>query len=199
MRKTQVTAVAGLAAATLLAGGSIVGCGNTSPTATSSAGRAATTSGSATAQPSDYTSLLIPASDIAAARGTFTAQPPTRSPKGIAGVTARFANQTGTRQIRDTILILPEASSAAASLAAAQATLRNTVGSPQAAPVASDGTMVSGTSPNGSTAVTVLLFTEGEAFTTLEFDSAPNDPVPPQFVIDIGQKQDTAIRNGLPR
>jgi hypothetical protein len=45
--------------------------------------------------------------------------------------------------------------------------------------------------------VTVLLFTEGKAFTNLEFDSAPNDPVPTQFVTDVGQKQDTAIKNGL--
>ena len=58
------------------------------------------------------------------------------------------------------------------------------------------GTMVSGTSPDGSKAATVLLFTEGKAFTNLEFDSAPNDPVP-QFVTDVGQKQDTAIKNGL--
>ena len=39
----------------------------------------------------------------------------------------------------------------------------------------------------------MLLFTEGKAFTTLEFDSAPDDPVPPDGVIDLGQKQDTAI------
>jgi hypothetical protein len=43
----------------------------------------------------------------------------------------------------------------------------------------------------------VLLFAEGKAFTNLEFDSAPNAPVPPQFVTDVGQKQDTAIKNGL--
>ena len=45
--------------------------------------------------------------------------------------------------------------------------------------------------------MTVLLFTEGKAFANLEFDSPPNDPVPPQFVTDVGQKQDTAIKNGL--
>jgi hypothetical protein len=46
--------------------------------------------------------------------------------------------------------------------------------------------------------VTVLLFTEGKGFTTVEFDSAPDDPVPPEIVTDIGQKQDDAIKNGLP-
>ena len=57
--------------------------------------------------------------------------------------------------------------------------------------------MISGTALEGSKAVTVLLFTEGTAFVNLEFDSAPNDPVPPQFVTDVAQKQDTAIKNGL--
>ena len=51
--------------------------------------------------------------------------------------------------------------------------------------------------PEGSKAVTVLLFTEGKAFVNLEFDSPPNGPVPPQFVTDVAQKQDTAIKNGL--
>jgi len=58
--------------------------------------------------------------------------------------------------------------------------------------------IVSGPSPDKSKAVTVLLFTEGKAFTTVEFDSAPDDPVPPEIVTDIGQKQDDAIKNGLP-
>ena len=45
--------------------------------------------------------------------------------------------------------------------------------------------------------MTVLLFTEGRAFVNLEFESPLNDPLPPQFVTDVGQKQDTAIKNGL--
>ena len=58
--------------------------------------------------------------------------------------------------------------------------------------------MVSGSSPDGSKAVTVLLFTESKAFVTLEFDSKPGDPVPPEFVTDVGQKQDAALKAGLP-
>ena len=57
--------------------------------------------------------------------------------------------------------------------------------------------MVSGTAPEGSRTVTVLLFTEGKAFVNLEFDSPLNDAVPPQFVTDVCQKQDTEIKNGL--
>jgi hypothetical protein len=70
-------------------------------------------------------------------------------------------------------------------------------GTPAPAAVGTAGTMVSGTAADGSKAVTVLLFTEGKAFANLEFDSPPNDPEPPQFVADVGQKQDTAIKNGL--
>jgi hypothetical protein len=58
--------------------------------------------------------------------------------------------------------------------------------------------MVAGTSPDKSKAVTVLLFTEGKAFVTLEFDSAPNDPVPPDFVQTVAAQQDAAIKKNLP-
>ena len=57
--------------------------------------------------------------------------------------------------------------------------------------------MVSGTSPDKSKSVTVLLFTEGKAFVTLEFDG-PADSLPPQdFVNDVAQKQDAAVKKGL--
>jgi hypothetical protein len=58
--------------------------------------------------------------------------------------------------------------------------------------------MVAGTSPDKSKAVTVLLFTEGKAFVTLEFDSAPNDPVPPDFAQTVAAQQDNVIKSKLP-
>jgi hypothetical protein len=64
--------------------------------------------------------------------------------------------------------------------------------------VGTDGTVVSGSSPDGSNAVTVLLFTEVRAVVRLEFGSAPGDPMPPQVVSDVGNKQEIAIRAGLP-
>jgi hypothetical protein len=36
------------------------------------------------------------------------------------------------------------------------------------------------------------------ATSAASFDSAPDDPVPPEVVTDIGQKQDDAIKQGLP-
>jgi hypothetical protein len=46
--------------------------------------------------------------------------------------------------------------------------------------------------------VTVVLFTQGRAFTTLEFGGPADAAVPPDFVTDVGQKQVAAIKNGLP-
>ena len=65
------------------------------------------------------------------------------------------------------------------------------------AAVGEGGTIVSGTSPDDSKSVTVLIFSEGKSFVTLEFDGKPDDPVPPAFATDIGQKQDAAIKSGL--
>jgi hypothetical protein len=45
--------------------------------------------------------------------------------------------------------------------------------------------------------VTVLLFTEGNAFVQVEFDGPPSALVPPDFVTDVGQKQDAAVKKGL--
>ena len=41
------------------------------------------------------------------------------------------------------------------------------------------------------------MFTEGKAFVTLEFDG-PVDSLPPEdFVTDVSQKQDAAVKKGL--
>jgi hypothetical protein len=63
--------------------------------------------------------------------------------------------------------------------------------------VGTGGTELSGNSPDNSKGVLILMFTEGRAFVTLEFDG-PVDSVPPQdFVTDVGQKQDAAIKRAL--
>jgi hypothetical protein len=203
--KIPMIALAGLAATSMVVGVSVVGCGGNKSSTTSSSGSATSSSSSATAssssaQTADYTGLLIKASDISLPGDTFTAQPPIQNPNGQPGVATVFSNQNDTRKIGDDILILPDPDQAVSELDEEKAALGNMVtgGAPAPAAVGTGGTMVSGTSPDGSKAVTVLLFTQGKAFTNLEFDSAPNDPVPPAFVTDVGQKQDTAIKNGLP-
>jgi hypothetical protein len=202
--KIPVIALAGLAATSVVVGVSVVGCASNKSSTTSSSGSAASTSTTAASSASsaataDYTALLIKASDITLPGDTFTAQPPIQNPNGQPGIAQIFSNQNDTRHIGNTILILPDADQAVSELDEEKAALGDMVkgGTPAPAPVGTAGTMVSGTAPDGSKAVTVLLFTEGKAFVNLEFDSPLNDPVPPQFVTDVGQKQDTAIKNGL--
>jgi hypothetical protein len=203
--KIPMIALAGLAATSMVVGVSVVGCaGNKSSTTSSSgsatsAGSNSATSSSSSAAAADYTALLIKASDITLPGDTFTGQPPIQNPNGQPGVATVFSNQNDSRHVGDTILILPDADQAVSELDEEKAALGDMVkgGTPTPAPVGTDGTMVSGTAPEGSKAVTVLLFTEGRAFVNLEFDSPLNDPVPPQFVTDVGQKQDTAIKSGL--
>jgi hypothetical protein len=181
----------------------IAGCGgksSTSSTDTSSAKPATSSAATSTADAEqDYSKLLIAAADIVAPGDTFTAQAPTLNPAGRPGVATVFSNTDDTREIGDTIMVLPDADAAGIALKGAVDALGSSVtgGTPEPAQVGSDATMVSGTSPDGSKAVTVLVFTEGTAFTTLEFDSAPGDPVPPEFVLDVADKQDQQIKAGL--
>ena len=110
-----------------------------------------------------------------------------------AGVMAEYTHREGgTRQITTTILILPDAAAAAAALAGAAAE----VGNPQTQPAAvgTGGTMVTGTSPDGTEAVAVLTFTEGSAATTIEFDGPPNDPAPADLILELGERQAAKIR-----
>jgi hypothetical protein len=203
--KISMMAVAGVVGASVLVGATVAGCNSDSKSSTASSGSAASTtassssaSSSAQAQPADYTELLIKATDIDAPEA-FTASPPKQNPDGKAGVTTSFSNPDGTHVIRDTILVLPDPSAAATALDSAKTALGGSVsGTPGPADVGSGGTTVSGNSPDGSKSVTVLLFTQGRAFTNLEFDGPANGAVPPDFVTDVGQKQVTAIKNGLP-
>ena len=149
--------------------------------------------GSAAAQSNDYSQLPVDPNLITDSQA-FSAAPFDIDPNGQRGVMAEYTHREGaTRSITTTILILPSAQEATGSLAAAAAQVGNPVSAP--APVGTGGTMVTGTSPDGTESVTVLSFTEGNVATTIEFDGPPNDPAPPDFVTELGQKQDTAIRD----
>ena len=193
---------AGLATTTMVVGVAVGGCSSnkSSTTSSSSAPSSSTsaTSSSAAAQPTDYSALLIKTSDIPG--DAFTMQPPQLNPGGKPGVTALFANAADTKEISDTIYVLANASDAAASLQANITAAGPPVsgGPPQPADVGTGGTMLTGTSPDGAKAITILMFSEGKAAVTIEFDGAANDPVPPDAALDIATKQDAAIKNGLP-
>jgi len=149
--------------------------------------------GSAAAQPGDYSTLPVDPNLITDSLA-YTAAPLDINPGGQPGVTAEYTHREGgTREITTTILILADAEAATASVAGAAAEVANAQTQPAA--VGIGGTMVSGTSPDGTQSVTVLTFTQGNAATTIEFDGPPNDPVPADMVIELGQKQDTAIKD----
>ena len=109
-------------------------------------------------------------------------------------------NTDDTKAIADTILIYPDAATATATLRQASTAVSTIVtgGTPQPFPVGSNGTIVTGTSPDGAKAVTLLMFTKDRALVRLEFDSAPGEPTSPQVVTSVGNMQEIALRVGLP-
>ncbi len=200
----------GLAASSLMVLVAVTGCGSknssspssstSSAASTSAASPSATpTSGSGAAQPSDYSGLLIKPSDIIVPGDTFTLMQtlPVTNPAGVEGV---FANQSASRKIDDTIYVYPDAGAASQALDASAKGVQelSVKATPTQADVGTGGQMAVGPSPDGSKAKAIVMFTEGKAFAVLEFESPPNDPVPPDFVLDLGRKQDAAIKSGLP-
>jgi hypothetical protein len=189
------TVMAGVIAVSTLTGVSLAGCSSHSKTSTPTSGSATTTT--AHAQLSDYTKLLIKASDINAPE-PFTASPAVNNPNGQQGATTTFSDQDRSHAIIDTIQILPDPAAAANALDSARAVQHETLqAKPMSVDVGVDGTTISGSSPDRSQGMTVLLFTEGRAFVTLEFDGPSYALAPPDFVRDVGQKQDAAIKKGL--
>ena len=156
-------------------------------------------SSSASAAPTDYTTLPIKAEDIVSPGDTFTAGEPQLNPGGAQGIAVAFNNEGGTRTIGDSILILPSADAAKASLDGAVAAFNQSIAdpSPQPAEVGTNGTVATGASPDGTKAVTVVTFTEGTAFVLMEFDSAAGDPVPTDFAVSLAQKQADVVKNAM--
>ena len=152
--------------------------------------------GYAAAAPGDFSTLPVDPNLITDSLA-YNAAPPVFNPNGQPGVETVYTHRDGSRQITSTILVLPDAKAASAALDGAKAELAGKVatGNTQPAAVGSGGTMLTGMSPDGSKSVTVLSFAEGNTATTLEFDGAAKDPAPSDLVLELGHKQDTAIRD----
>ena len=118
------------------------------------------------------------------------------------GVEATYHNADNTATIKDSIAVFATPAEATEFLNKVAVDLPKTtvMGTATAAPFGSDGLLVPGTSPDGTTAITVLLFSEQNAVVELEFLSSPGDlnPVPPDFVQSVGQLQFDALKEGLP-
>jgi hypothetical protein len=166
------------------------------PTTSSPAGHTSAAT-PAPAQPSDYTRLLIGAGDISAPE-TFTATAPINNPNGQPGASTTFSNQDHTHVITDSIQVLADPAAALGALKSAKESRDGYVhGVPDPIAIGANGATISGPSPDGGKGVTLLLFTEGRTFVELEFDGPPDAPAPPDFVTDVGQKQDETIKRGL--
>lgn len=154
---------------------------------------------SAQPAPTDYRPLLVTAADVSDDEDTFTERSRDSDPNGQTGASAFFVNAGDNRAIAVTVLIYPDAATASATLTQVAGTLGDQVrgGTAAPAPVGADGTAISGTSPDGSKAVTMLLFTQGRALVRLEFQSAPGDATTSEYVNSIGKMQQIALRVGL--
>lgn len=207
--RTSRTVLAGVAATTALAV-SVAGCGGNKPQPSPSKSGSATSAtsapsspssapaSSAPAQPNEYAKLLIAPSDINAPV-PFTAAPPTGNPNGQPGVTTTFKDDDGSHAIKVTIAVYDDPDSATNALKDAKGQQGGVIKDPSTQPsnIGSGGTMLMGNTPDRSKGVVILLFTEGKAFATLEFDGPTDTLAPPEFVNDVGQKQDAAIKKGL--
>jgi hypothetical protein len=188
-----MTVIAKVVVATTLAGVSVVGCGSHSKSSAPTSGSPTTTH----TQLDDYTKLLIKASDIDAP-DPFTAGPPVNNPNGQQGATMTFTDPDHSHAIIDTIQIMLDPAAAANALdSQRQIHHESLLAKPMSVDVGADGTTISGLSPDHSKGITMLLFTEGKAFVTLEFDGPSFALAPPDFVADVGHKQDEAIKKGL--
>jgi hypothetical protein len=125
--------------------------------------------------------------------------PPVLDPDGHQGVRQEFNHRDGTRGITTTIRMVPNPQDATGSLEAMRADLAPTVlgGGNEPVPVGNGGTLVTGTSPDGTKSVGVLTFTQGNAAVQVQFDGPANDPVPVDLVTQYGQDQAAAINRQL--
>lgn len=198
------TVIAGVAAAALAV--SVAGCGNnkTQPAKSGSATAAPSATSSAPAssappQPGEYAKLLIAPSDINAPVPFTAAAPPTGNPNGQPGVATTFKDDDGSHAIKVTIQVYDDPDDATNALNTAKGQQGGVIKESTTEPstIGSGGTMLMGNTPDRSKGVVILLFTEGRAFATLEFDGPTDTLAPPDFVNDVGQKQDAAIKKGL--
>jgi hypothetical protein len=191
--------IAGVIVASALTGASVSGCSSHQKSSTPASGSSGSPTTTTThVQPGDYISLMIKATDIGAPEPFTATGPPVNNPNGQQGATITFSDQDKSHTIIDTIQVLPDPAAAANQLDSAKALHREALlAKPLSAEVGVDGVTISGTSPDHSKGETVLLFTEGKAFVTLEFDGPTFALAPSEFVLDVGHKQDDAIKKGL--
>jgi hypothetical protein len=210
---------AGLAATALLFSVGLVGCGSDKSTTAASTSAAPVTSSAtagaapksmyqdspAEASPSDsepseeqsvdFSTLLIPASDLGP---SVTASGPAPLPDNTPGVSQVYSSTQNGRRIIDMIVVFPDAAAADSNFVSNSATTSEVVtGTPQPAQVGDKGTVVAGKSPDGSKDVTLVMFSQGKALVHMTFESPSGDAADPDTVLEIAKQQADAVKNGL--
>jgi hypothetical protein len=176
---------------------------SSSPVPTLPAFTPTTTTTSPEAAPAvDYSRLLLTAADVSDEEDRFSQRSSKPDADGIPGASVFFVNAEDTRAITDTIVAYPNAAAASAALQQVIADPSKVVsgGAPRPFPVGTGGTggtIITGTAPDGSKAVTLLVFTEDRALVRLKFESAIGDATTDEFVSSIGKMQQIALRVGL--
>ncbi|MGV0835509.1 hypothetical protein [Mycolicibacterium thermoresistibile] len=171
----------------------------TTTTTTRSPQAGPTTGSSDQADDGDYAALLLQPGDLSNGRDTFAVRSTNPAPDDLPGASALFVNTEDTRAISNTIVIYPDAQAATRTLRDGLPQIGSVVagGAPEPVPVGTDGTMVVGTSADGSKSVTLLMFTEGPALAQLQFESALGDVTDESFAVSAGKMQQIALRTGL--
>lgn len=201
-----------VAVAALVIGVTASGCskGDDSTSESSSSATSSTTSAAATsseesatetstpaAETTDYGSLLFPAADMG--EDTQTPGGVQLNPGGNPGAAQVYASPDGKQRIIDTILVFPDVAAADSNFQSNSATLNTvTTGAPEPIEVGDQGVMAIGTSPDGSKSVTAVLFSQGKALVSLNFEGALDDAVPPDIATHIAETQATLIEERLP-
>ncbi|MCV7227561.1 hypothetical protein H7J73_16155 [Mycolicibacterium komossense] len=148
--------------------------------------------GIASADPGDYTGLLVHPNTVTDS-DAYSSGAPILDPNGQQGAQAVYNHRDGSRAITDTVLVLADPTAATDALNAARAGSGIANPKSQPAPVGVDGTILTGTGANGQS-VSLLLFTQGNTATTVEFTGPGNDPAPQDLVVQFGQQQDSTIK-----
>lgn len=186
-QKVMMAMVGATMAATL----AISGCSHdTTPSSASTASKPPT--------PVDNTTLLMNPADIVLPGQTFTTA---KAPQGFpTGAAVAYLNSDQSLVIDDRIILAPDAATAEKAFEAGKTKIANALPGTTMTdvPVGQGAAMGVATWKNGTKLANTVIFHEGTAVATMEFDSPVNAPFPQGFPVAIAQKQDAAIKSGLP-
>lgn len=154
--------------------------------------------GSAAAQPVDYSVLPVDPNVVTDSTAWISGVP-VLNPQGQQGVETVFTHRDGTRTVTDSIAVFGDAAAATSAMNQARDAMGSQIANQatEPAPVGTGGMIATGTTVDNTRSLAILTFTEGNTFTTIEFEGPTNDPAPVDLMIDYGQSQAAAINAAM--